>query len=316
MTTHGCCTAARDETDALARRAEAVTRRGQPVRRSWSDVISGQFRIGTDRPARFPDDGEGPSRVVRLSPFRIACHAVTNAEFGDFVRETGFTTDAERFNWSFVFEGHLPAAQRQQHARRPHDAPWWVALPRAYWAQPEGPGSDILTRLDHPVVHISWNDARAYCDWAGTMLPTEAQWEASARGGLDGALYPWGDKLTPRGEHRCNIWQGQFPQADRAADGFAGTCPVNAFAPNGFGLFNMVGNVWEWCADAFSRDYHASTERDDPVDLRDQPSRSLRGGSFLCHASYCDRYRVAARTANTRDSSSSNIGFRVATFAT
>lgn len=277
----------------------------------WSDEIGGQFRIGSDRPAKFGGDGEGPSRAVQLSPFRIAQFAVTNAQFGAFVRKTGYTTDAERYNWSFVFEGHLSAEHHRSHRKRPADAPWWVPLPRAYWAQPEGPGSTILSRLSHPVVHVSWNDARAYCRWAGVRLPTEAQWEAAARGGLDDALYPWGNELLQDGKNRCNIWQGQFPKHDLVQDGFAGTCPVDSFEPNGFGLFNMVGNVWEWCEDVFNARYHLVTRTDDPVYLSNEKSRSLRGGSFLCHASYCDRYRVAARTENTPESSASNIGFRV-----
>jgi formylglycine-generating enzyme required for sulfatase activity len=259
----------------------------------------------------FPADGEGPVRTVRLSPFAIAAYAVTNRQFGDFVSATGYLTDAERFNWSFVFEGLLSAAVKARVQRVPRETPWWYPVPHAYWAQPEGPGSTVLDRLDHPVVHVSWNDAEAYCRWSGTRLPTEAEWEYAARGGLEQKLYPWGDDLTPGGEHRCNIWQGGFPVQNTCEDGFLGTAPVNAFAPNGHGLFNVAGNVWEWCADWFSPDYHRSTEDLDPLFASETERRSMRGGSFLCHASYCNRYRVAARSSNSPDSSSSNVGFRV-----
>ncbi len=277
----------------------------------WTAELGGDFIMGSDAEARYADDGEGPARRVTLSPFQIACHAVTNAQFGDFVRETGFTTDSERLAWSFVFANHLDEETRRRITTRPVETPWWVPVPRAYWAQPEGPGSTVLDRLDHPVVHISWNDAQAYCHWSRTHLPTEAQWEFSARGGLEGCTLPWGDELTPGGVHHCNVWQGRFPERDLAEDGFAGTCPVHAFPANDFGLSNAVGNVWEWCADWFSPDYHTTTDRIDPLFDDATGSRSLRGGSFLCHASYCDRYRVAARSANTPDSSASNIGFRV-----
>lgn len=280
------------------------------IRRRWSAPIGGAFLMGTsDR--RFPDDGEGPVRKVTLDPFEIACHAVSNLQFGDFVRATGYTTDAERYGWSFVFEGLLSEAQRKTLQTRAAEIPWWIQTPHAYWAQPEGEGSSVLERLDHPVVHVSWNDAKAYCHWSRTRLPTEAQWEMAARGGLSQALYTWGDELTPEGEHRCNIWQGEFPARNTAEDGYLGTAPVHAFAPNGYGLHNVAGNVWEWCEDYFSPGYHRITASENPFNRQPSPLRSLRGGSFLCHESYCNRYRVGARSSNTPDTSTSNIGFRV-----
>ena len=260
---------------------------------------------------RFPDDGEGPVRQVTVSEFSIACFAVSNLQFGDFVRATAYTTDSERYGWSFVFAGLLPDDFKREIAGRVADTPWWIPVPHAYWAQPEGPPSTALDRLDHPVVHVSWNDAKAYCQWSGTRLPTEAEWEMAARGGLEHAIYPWGDELTPGGEHRCNIWQGDFPDRNTADDGYAGTAPVHAFPANDYGLHNAAGNVWEWCEDYFSPRYHRITTARDPLHAEPSPNRSLRGGSFLCHESYCNRYRVAARSSNTPDSSASNIGFRV-----
>lgn len=308
-----CC--AKRSTDAASPKTAGETSYAfQPqaggIRRRWSAPIGGAFLMGTaDR--RFPDDGEGPVREVTLDPFEIACHAVSNMQFGDFVRATGYTTDAERYGWSFVFEALLSDTQRKTLQARSAEAPWWIQTPHAYWAQPEGADSTVLDRLDHPVVHVSWNDAEAYCHWSGTRLPTEAEWEMAARGGLSQTTYAWGDELTPEGKHRCNIWQGEFPARNTAEDGYPGTAPVHAFEPNGYGLFNVAGNVWEWCEDYFSPRYHHSTARDNPKNLQPSPLRALRGGSFLCHESYCNRYRVGARNSNTPDTSTSNIGFRV-----
>lgn len=256
----------------------------------------GSFLMGADDAEGFPEDGEGPVREVTLASFWIDAFAVSNEGFARFVADTGHVTDAERFGWSYVFAGVLPAALRRG-APRPDEAPWWCGVEGAYWRAPEGPGSELDGRADHPVVHVSWHDAVAYCRWAGTRLPTEAEWEYAARGGLVQRRYPWGDELTPDGEHRCNIWQGRFPTRNTAEDGYRSTAPVDAFPPNGFGLYNMAGNVWEWCADAWRADH---------------PAKVMRGGSYLCHESYCNRYRVAARTSNTPDSTVGNLGFRCA----
>ncbi|MFI0939847.1 formylglycine-generating enzyme family protein [Streptomyces sp. NPDC021020] len=270
----------------------------------------GTFLMGTDDPEGFPADGEGPVREVALRPFRIDAHAVSNDRFAAFVAATGHVTETERYGWSYVFARFLPAAARRG-APRPDGTPWWCGVQGAYWRAPFGPGSGLEGIGNHPVVHVSWSDAAAFARWAGGRLPTEAEWEFAARGGLEQARYPWGDELTPGGEHRCNIWQGTFPTHDTAEDGYAGTAPVDAFAPNGFGLHNMAGNVWEWCADRWTTD-HPAGRRSNPVGPRTGSSRVMRGGSYLCHRSYCNRYRVAARTSNTPDSTTGNLGFRCA----
>lgn len=247
--------------------------------------------MGSDEGLGSVEDAEGPVREVEVAAFAIDACAVSNDRFAEFVDATGHVTDAERFGWSHVFHLFLPPAVAAR-APRAASVPWWCAVPGAAWLRPEGPGSHVDDRGDHPVVHVSWTDATAYCSWAGGRLPREDEWEYAARGGLVGTRYPWGDELLPDGEHRCNIWQGEFPTRDTADDGWSGTAPVEAYAPNGFGLHNCVGNVWEWCADPW------------------RGGRVIRGGSFLCHDSYCNRYRVAARSANGEDASSGNAGFR------
>ena len=187
-------------------------------------------------------------------------------------------------------------------------APWWLAVQGACWRKPEGPGSSLKGRRHHPVVQVSWNDAVAFCDWAGKRLPTEAEWEYAARGGLVGKRFPWGDELMQGGQHRCNIWQGRFPDTNTEDDGYFGTAPATSYRANGFGLYNMVGNVWEWCADWFSRDWHLTHTRVDPAGPASGAARVLRGGSYLCHDSYCNRYRVAARYSNTPDTATGNAG--------
>ncbi|WP_243644147.1 formylglycine-generating enzyme family protein [Paenibacillus pinisoli] len=275
-------------------------------------IGGGTFDMGTDSAEGVPSDGEGPIRKVTVNSFRISPYAVTNAEFQSFVEATGYVTEAESFGWSYVF--HLLASDqvREQVKDVPQGVPWWLVVEGAYWARPEGKDSSIVDRMDHPVVHISWNDANAYCKWSGTRLPTEAEWEYAARGGLARRTYPWGDLLKPDGKHMCNIWQGKFPVKNNASDGYIGTAPVHAYEPNGYGLYNASGNVWEWCADWFSPGYHRQTADLNPLYSQETGRKSMRGGSYLCHRSYCNRYRVAARSSNTPDSSTGNCGFRIA----
>ncbi len=276
-------------------------------------VDGGHFLLGTETDAGFPADGEGPVREVVLDPFYIDTYPLTVESFGEFAKAAGYVTEAERFGWSFVFHKQLP---EDRYAALAEDTvaghEWWCKVNGADWRHPEGPHSSVGARPDHPVTHVSYADALAYCRWAGKRLLTEAEWESSARGGLEQQTYPWGQELEPGGKHLCNIWQGRFPENDLGADGYRGPCPVDAFPPNGYGLYSITGNVWEWCADRFDPIYHVTATRHNPVGPPGGTARVMRGGSFLCHASYCNRYRVAARTSNTPDSSTSNLGFRCA----
>jgi formylglycine-generating enzyme required for sulfatase activity len=265
--------------------------------------------MGSDDRFAYPDDGETP-REFELGPFAIDSHAVSNAAFSRFVDATGYVTDAERFGWSFVFGGLLP--DDFPDTRAVASAPWWRQVFEADWLHPEGPQSDLEERADHPAVHVSHNDALSYCAWAGKRLPTEAEWEFAARGGLEQKAFPWGDEREPDGDHRMNVWQGTFPNANTVDDGYYGTCPVDAFPANGFGLHNTTGNVWEWTADWFDAAFRDHDRNRDPAGPAWGTRRVQKGGSYLCHASYCRRYRVAARMGNEPDSSAGNLGFRCA----
>jgi formylglycine-generating enzyme len=272
----------------------------------------GSFLMGTEDSDGFPADGEGPVRRVEVDPYWIDPVAVSNERFAVFADETGYATDAERYGWSFVFAGLLP--DDFPDTRGVAQAPWWRQVLGAEWRHPEGPQSDLEGRMDHPVVHVSWTDAVAFCNWAGLRLPSEAEWEFAARGGLEQKRFPWGDEREPGGEHRMNVWQGRFPAENTLDDGHLGTCPVDAFPPNGFGLHNTSGNVWEWCADWFDPSFHAAPDapRKNPAGPPTGQAKVTRGGSYLCHDSYCNRYRVAARNSNEPHDSTGNLGFRCA----
>ena len=258
-----------------------------------------------------PADGEQPVHDVQVTRFHLDAAAVTNAQFSTFVKETGYVTDAEELGISAVF--HLAVeADRADVLHQVEAAPWWLAVRGASWRHPGGPRSSVSSLSNHPVVHVSWNDARAYCAWAGQRLPTEAEWEYAARGGLAGRRFAWGDELVSDGRWRCNIWQGAFPSLNSLDDGWLTTAPVKSYRPNGYGLWNTAGNVWEWCADWFSPTYYAASPLRDPAGPDDGDRRVMRGGSYLCHDSYCNRYRVAARSGNTPESTSGNLGFRCA----
>jgi len=308
-----CCSVSRTAVETRDKEASLITMEKAKNHSSIDGMVyipGGEFLMGTDQKEGFPADGEGPVREVIINPFYMDTYAVTNAQFAEFVNDTGYKTEAEVFGWSFVFYQIISKEVAKTVKNQVASTPWWWVVEGAYWKKPEGVDSSIDNRMDHPVIHISWNDAMKYCEWAGKRLPTEAEWEFAARGGLKQKNYPWGDELTPNGDHLCNIWQGNFPHVNTKLDGYLSTAPVSAFPPNGYGLYNIVGNVWEWCADWFSPTFHVSDTGDNPKGPPTGQTKVMRGGSYLCHHSYCNRYRVAARSSNTPDSSTGNLGFR------
>lgn len=278
-----------------------------------AELNGGAFLMGAEDDSTWKADGEGPVREVTLSPFWLDQTCVTNDDFSDFVEATKYQTEAERFGWSFVFLDEIPKSHRKSvEIVNVEGTNWWGRVENADWRKPGGKGTNVRKLGAHPVVHVSWNDAAAYAYWAGKRLPTEAEWEFAARGGLEQNLYPWGNELTPGGKHRCNIWQGSFPKENTAEDGYASTAPAKSFPANDFGLYNMSGNVWEWTADWFSPTFHLRGPRENPKGPEKGSNRVIRGGSYLCHHSYCNRYRVSARSGNTPDSSTGHTGFRCA----
>ena len=279
-----------------------------PPARDEVRIAGARFAMGDGFGEGYFSDGETPVHEVALSDFSIDATTVTNAQFAAFVAATRFATTAERVGGSAVFHLDVTAGPGDLDAR--DGGRWWRYVAGAHWRRPGGRGSDLAGLDDHPVVHVSHDDARAYCRWAGRDLPSEAQWECAARGGLAGTRFPWGDELEPGGRHRANLWQGDFPHRNTGADGWITTAPVRSYAPNGYGLWQVCGNVWEWCADWFHPGWYGRGPSRDPAGPGTGRARVIRGGSFLCHASYCNRYRLAARSANTPASATSHTGFR------
>ena len=306
--TKSCCTPARGGETTVSQIAIAPLAGANALRDAAMRIPGGMGLLGTAR-AGIPDDGETPLRKKSIKPFRIGATTVTNAEFDAFVTATGYVTEAERFGWSFVFWAQVPRAIGA--TRGVVDVEWWRRVDGANWRDINGP--DTMAEAwhpDHPVVQVSWNDAQAFCLWAGARLPTEAEWEHAARGGLGDTPFPWGEAepndidLTP-----CNIWQGRFPETNTGQDGYITTAPARSFEPNGYGLFNLVGNVWEWTADTYRI---KSLKKNVKARLAGMQGFKLsKGGSFLCHRSYCYRYRIAARSGTSPDSATTHQGFRV-----
>lgn len=289
---------------AFALRASAAA----PMLDGTVEIPGGSPIVGTAHPL-IPNDGEETRKAKPLKPFRIGATAVTNEQFKSFVDETGYVTDAQRIGWSFVFWLDVP--DDTPNPLGVAGTEWWRRVEGANWLDVNGPGTfETAWFPDHPVVQVSWNDARAYATWAGGRLPTEAEWEHAARGGLGDVRYPWGEENpNDRDFFPCNIWQGTFPHRNIELDGYAATAPASSFKPNGYGLYNVVGNVWEWTADPYRIPSLKKNVRK-KLD-RMKGFRLLKGGSHLCHATYCWRYRIAARSGNTRDSTTTHQGFRM-----
>ncbi len=256
-------------------------------------IPPGDFVMGTND--GFPY--EGPAHPVQLDSFWMDETEVTNAQFAKFVEATAYVTTAEQIGNAGVFS---PKLER------------WTLVEGADWRHPEGGISSIAERPDQPVVHVSWTDAVAYCTWKGKRLPTEAEFEYAARGGKQEAAYPWGDEFAPGGKHQANTWQGEFPHHEDAADGFPGVAPVKSYAPNGYGLYDVAGNVWEWVNDWYDPNYYRGSPVRNPPGPRQGREKVQRGGSWLCSSNYCRGYRVASRMMTEPDSGLNNLGFRCA----
>jgi len=297
-----CCTVSRGEKTGSRQKGVGPSQNLDLT--GMAKIPAGEFVLGSHDTESLVEDGETNRKRISMKPFYMDQCAVTNGQFSKFVKETGYVTEAETFGWSFVFHLFIDDQVKQDVIGSPKETPWWIGLKEAFWHQPEGRSSAIENRLNHPVVHVSWNDAAAFAKWAGKRLPTEAEWEYAAAEGVTDRKYPWGQELHKDGTHHCNIWQGQFPTLNTGDDGFIGTAPVDSYEPNAFGLFNMSGNVWEWNQDTYTINRNPNDPSLDPG------IKLVKGGSYLCHRSYCNRYRISARTFNTVDSSTGHTGFR------
>jgi sulfatase modifying factor 1 len=293
-------------------------------------VAGGSFLMGCDK--AYPE--EAPAHSVTVDGFWIDKHTVTNEEFEKFVDATGHVTTAERIPKAEDYPGALPEMlvaasvvfqKSQQRVDLRNHYNWWTYVPGADWRHPEGPESSIKDRGRHPVVHVSFEDAEAYAKWVGKAVPTEAEWEFAARGGLHGAMYAWGEEMNPDGKQMANTWQGEFPWQNLREDGYEGVAPVGQFPPNGYGVYDMIGNVWEWTTDWYAAKHPATKgccsgdvakgNREasyDPTQPEIKiPRKVMKGGSYLCAPNYCRRYRPAARMAQAVDTSTCHLGIRL-----
>jgi len=303
-----CCTPARQSAAVSDAPAVQPAQDTDQFRQHAVPIPGGAGWVGTKNPG-IANDGESPLRKTKIAPFEMAPTTVTNAQFKAFVDATGYITEAERIGWSFVFWAQVPARIGATHGVL--DVEWWRHVDGANWRDINGPNTaKDAWHPDHPVVQVSWNDAKTYADWVGGRLPTEAEWEHAARGGLGDVAFPWGEREPDDTTHTpCNIWQGRFPDLNTARDGYLTTAPAQHYAPNGYGLFNLMGNVWEWTADAYGIKSLKKGVRARIAHMKGY--KVSKGGSFLCHKSYCYRYRIAARSGSSPDSATTHHGFRV-----
>lgn len=329
-----------DNNDSLAKvrvSIKEISFNGDTSKAGMVHIPGGKFDMGADNEQASKD--EYPKHQVVVDGFWMDEHEVTNAQFSKFVEATGYLTTAElKPDWEELKKQLPPGTPKPDESQlipaslvftppaQKIDlndySQWWSWVPGANWRHPEGPDSDIEGKENYPVVHVSWDDAAAYCKWAGKRLPTEAEWEFAARGGLINNIYPWGNEHVNKGKPKANSWEGSFPDANTAIDGFKGLAPVKSFPPNGYKLYDMAGNVWEWCSDWYRDDYYQMINNpggisnpSGPPDSHDPeepfvPKRVARGGSYMCNDSYCSGYRVARRMKSSQDSGMSNIGFR------
>ena len=316
--------------------APQITMRSDTTTEGMVWIAASSYLMGGDNEQAADD--EYPKHPVKLNGFWMDATEVTNAQFQKFVDATHYITIAERVpKWedmkkilppdtpkpddSVFVAGSLVFKKTPNVVALNDYGQWWAFVKGANWRHPQGEGSDIKEKQDIPVVHIAWDDAMAYCKWAGKRLPTEAEWEYAGRGGLHGQIYPWGNEGVDKGKPKANSWQGKFPYLNLKTDGFEGISPVKSFAPNGYGLYDMAGNVWEWCFDWYRNDYYATfsgTTADNPQgplssfdpDEPSTPKRVVRGGSFLCNDGYCSGYRVARRMKSSADTGLDHTGFR------
>jgi formylglycine-generating enzyme len=335
-----CCSSNIPSRNRTVKKLPAKTASIRTAQKNYEGMVyipGGIFTMGADNKQGRSD--EYPKHKVRVKSFYMDATELTNAQFAAFVNATGYKTTAEKeVDWNLLKKQLPPGTPKPAsellkpaslvfvHTNQEVDlqdySQWWQWTKYASWKHPEGAGSGIAGKDNWPVVHISWYDATAYCRWAGKRLPTEAEWEYAARGGLQNNCYPWGNEQVDSGVVKCNTWQGSFPNRNDTTDGFYGTAPVKSFAANGYGLYDMAGNVWEWCADWYQSDYYRQFEKIAVTENPAGPAKSydpneplvpkkvMRGGSFLCNEAYCSGYRVASRMKTSADSGMEHLGFR------
>lgn len=321
----------------VAHNADSIQQKKNISNKGMVYIPEGSFFMGGDNEQA--EEDEFPKHIVHVSGFWMDEHEVTNAQFSEFVHATGYVTTAEKNpDWNELKKQLPPGTAKPDDTQlvaaslvfsQPNNpvslndySQWWRWVAGANWKHPSGPDSDIKGKDNYPVVHICWDDATTYCNWAGKRLPTEAEWEYAARGGLKNNIYPWGNEPITQGKAKANSWDGNFPNNNTGRDGFKGLAPVKSYSANGYGLYDMAGNVWEWCSDWYRNDYYEKISKDSliknptgPMNSYDPaepyaPKKVARGGSYLCNDSYCSGYRVSRRMKTTYDSGMSNMGFR------